>query len=48
MATFVLVHGGGHGGSCYRRTTPLLHAAGHDLMLTEPRRVADMLLQVVR
>jgi len=31
MATFVLVHGGGHGGWCYRKITPLLRAAGHDV-----------------
>jgi pimeloyl-ACP methyl ester carboxylesterase len=29
MATFVLVHGGGHGGWCWDRLVPLLHAAGH-------------------
>ena len=29
MATFVLVHGGGHGGWCYRKLAPLLRAAGH-------------------
>ena len=29
MATFVLVHGGGHGGWCYAKLSPLLHAAGH-------------------
>ena len=27
--TFVLVHGGGHGGWCYRRVTERLRAAGH-------------------
>jgi pimeloyl-ACP methyl ester carboxylesterase len=31
MATFVLVHGGGHGGWCYNRITPLLRAAGHEV-----------------
>ena len=31
MATFVLVHGGGHGGWCYKKITPLLRAAGHDV-----------------
>ena len=31
MATFVLVHGGGHGGWCYGRVTPLLRAAGHEV-----------------
>ena len=29
MATFVLVHGGGHGGWCYQRVSRLLSAAGH-------------------
>jgi pimeloyl-ACP methyl ester carboxylesterase len=31
MATFVLVHGGGHGGWCWQRLSPLLRAAGHDV-----------------
>ena len=31
MATFVLVHGGGHGGWCYNRITPLLREAGHEV-----------------
>jgi pimeloyl-ACP methyl ester carboxylesterase len=30
MATFVLVHGGGHGGWCYQRVARLLRAAGHE------------------
>lgn len=30
MAIFVLVHGGGHGGWCYKKLTPLLRAAGHE------------------
>jgi pimeloyl-ACP methyl ester carboxylesterase len=29
VATFVLVHGGGHGGWCYDKVVPLLCAAGH-------------------
>jgi pimeloyl-ACP methyl ester carboxylesterase len=29
MATFVLVHGAGHGGWCYQRVTRLLSSAGH-------------------
>ena len=29
MATFVLVHGGGHGGWCWRKVVPLLVQAGH-------------------
>ncbi|HEY1827236.1 MAG TPA: alpha/beta hydrolase [Acidimicrobiales bacterium] len=31
MATYVLVHGGGHGGWCYQRVAHLLRAAGHDV-----------------
>lgn len=31
MATFVLVHGGGHGAWCWDRLTPLLRAEGHDV-----------------
>ena len=31
MATFVLVHGGGHGGWCWSRLKPFLHAAGHNV-----------------
>jgi pimeloyl-ACP methyl ester carboxylesterase len=30
MASFVLVHGGGHGGWCYQRVARLLRSAGHD------------------
>jgi pimeloyl-ACP methyl ester carboxylesterase len=29
VATYVLVHGGGHGGWCYQRVAPLLQAKGH-------------------
>jgi pimeloyl-ACP methyl ester carboxylesterase len=29
MATFVLIHGGGHGGWCYNKLSPLLREAGH-------------------
>ncbi len=29
MATYVLVHGGGHGGWCYQRVARLLQAKGH-------------------
>jgi pimeloyl-ACP methyl ester carboxylesterase len=29
MATYVLVHGGGHGGWCYQRVSRLLQAEGH-------------------
>ena len=31
MATYVLVHGGGHGGWCYRKVKQLLEAAGHEV-----------------
>jgi len=31
MATYVLVHGGGHGGWCYQRVARLLRLAGHDV-----------------
>jgi pimeloyl-ACP methyl ester carboxylesterase len=31
MATFVLVHGGGHGGWCYRKVATLLRNAGHEV-----------------
>ena len=31
MATFVLIHGGGHGGWCWGRLSPLLQAVGHNV-----------------
>jgi pimeloyl-ACP methyl ester carboxylesterase len=31
MASFVLVHGGGHGGWCYRKVATLLRGAGHEV-----------------
>lgn len=31
MSTFVLVHGGWHGGWCWKYVTPLLRAAGHEV-----------------
>jgi pimeloyl-ACP methyl ester carboxylesterase len=31
MTTFVLVHGAWHGGWCWRKLTPLLRAAGHEV-----------------
>ena len=31
MATYVLVHGGWHGGWCWKYVTPLLRAAGHEV-----------------
>ena len=30
MATYVLVHGGAHGGWCYQRVARVLRANGHD------------------
>ncbi|HEX4175123.1 MAG TPA: alpha/beta hydrolase [Acidimicrobiales bacterium] len=32
MATYVLVHGGGHGGWCYKRVARLLRAEGHEVL----------------
>ena len=32
MATFVLVHGAWHGGWCWKRVSPLLRAAGHEVL----------------
>ena len=32
MATYVLVHGGGHGGWCYRKVAALLRQAGHEVV----------------
>jgi pimeloyl-ACP methyl ester carboxylesterase len=31
MASYVLVHGGGHGGWCYQRVARILRAAGHEV-----------------
>ena len=31
MATYLLVHGGWHGGWCWKKVTPLLQAAGHQV-----------------
>jgi pimeloyl-ACP methyl ester carboxylesterase len=31
MATYVLVHGGGHGGWCYQRVARILRDAGHEV-----------------
>src|SRR3954463_331818 len=31
MATYVLVHGGGHGGWCYQRVARLLRSGGHEV-----------------
>jgi pimeloyl-ACP methyl ester carboxylesterase len=32
MATFILIHGAWHGGWCWERLTPLLTAAGHQVL----------------
>ena len=32
MATYVLVHGGGHGGWCYQKVAALLRSAGHHVL----------------
>jgi alpha-beta hydrolase superfamily lysophospholipase len=31
MSIYVLVHGAWHGGCCWQRVAPRLHAAGHDV-----------------
>jgi pimeloyl-ACP methyl ester carboxylesterase len=41
MATYVLVHGGGHGGWCWQRVTPLLQAAGHQVHAPSLTGLAD-------
>jgi pimeloyl-ACP methyl ester carboxylesterase len=40
-ATFVLVHGGWHGGWCWNRVTPLLRAAGHGVWAPTLSGLAD-------
>jgi pimeloyl-ACP methyl ester carboxylesterase len=39
--TYVLIHGGGHGGWCYQRVAPLLRAAGHDVYAPSLTGLAD-------
>lgn len=39
--TFVLVHGGWHGGWCWKRVAPLLHAAGHEVWAPTLSGLAD-------
>lgn len=41
MATFVLVHGGGHGGWCYKPVTRLLRDRGHDVYAPTLTGLAD-------
>jgi pimeloyl-ACP methyl ester carboxylesterase len=43
MATYVLVHGGGHGGWCWDRLAPLLREAGHRVFAPTLRGVAERL-----
>jgi pimeloyl-ACP methyl ester carboxylesterase len=39
--TYVLIHGGGHGGWCYQRVAPLLREAGHDVYAPSLTGLAD-------
>lgn len=41
MATFVLVHGGGHGGWCYKLVAQRLRAKGHDVYAPSLTGMAD-------
>lgn len=41
MATFVLVHGGGHGGWCYQPVAKLLRAKGHEVYAPSLTGLAD-------
>ncbi|ROO88583.1 pimeloyl-ACP methyl ester carboxylesterase [Actinocorallia herbida] len=41
MATYVLVHGGGHGGWCYRPVARLLREAGHEVHAPSLTGLAD-------
>jgi len=41
MATYVLVHGGGHGGWCYQRVARLLRAEGHEVHAPSLTGLAD-------
>jgi len=41
MATFVLVHGGGHGGWCYKKLQARLRAAGHIVYAPSLTGLAD-------
>ncbi len=41
MASFVLVHGGGHGGWCYRPLAALLRAGGHEVHAPTLTGLAD-------
>ena len=41
MAVYVLVHGGGHGGWCYRKVAALLREAGHEVYAPTLSGLAD-------
>jgi pimeloyl-ACP methyl ester carboxylesterase len=41
MATYVLVHGGGHGGWCYQPVARILRAAGHEVYAPTLSGLAD-------
>ena len=41
MATFVLVHGGGHGGWCYQPVAKILRAQGHEVYAPSLTGLAD-------
>ncbi|MFB4295059.1 alpha/beta fold hydrolase [Actinomadura sp. NTSP31] len=43
MATYVLVHGGGHGGWCYQPVARLLRAAGHEVYTPTMTGLAERL-----
>jgi len=44
--TFVLVHGGWHGGWCWRRVTDQLEAKGHKVYTPTFGVIADQLVEV--
>ncbi|HUC37933.1 MAG TPA: alpha/beta hydrolase [Acidimicrobiales bacterium] len=41
MATYVLVHGGGHGGWCYQKVKHILEAAGHEVFAPSMTGLAE-------
>jgi pimeloyl-ACP methyl ester carboxylesterase len=41
MATYVLVHGGGHGGWCYQKVKRTLEAAGHEVFVPSLTGLAE-------
>ena len=41
MATYVLVHGGGHGGWCYQKVKRILEAAGHEVFAPSMSGLAE-------